>query len=74
MKRSPLGNDQVTAYRNLTFSFTGHKKFSLPGTQFVTIFEWFLLRSDLLKQVRTMKKASCDLVKDDRDRLMEVTV
>ena len=46
----------------------------LPGTQFVTIFEWFLLQTDHLKQVRTIETARWDLVKGDRDRLIEVTV
>ena len=46
----------------------------LPGTLFVTIFEWFLLQSDHLKQVRTIETARWDFVKGDRDRLIEVTV
>ena len=34
----------------------------------------FLLQSNLLKQVRTIETARWDLVKGDRDRLIEVTV
>ena len=41
---------------------------------FVTIFEWFLLQSDRLKQVRTIETARWDLVKGDRDRLIEVKI
>ena len=41
---------------------------------FVTIFEWFLSQSDHLKQVRTIETARWDLVKGDRDLLIEVTV
>ena len=37
-------------------------------TLFVTIFEWFLLQIDRLKQVRTIETARWDLVKGDRDR------
>ena len=42
----------------------------LPGTLFVTIFEWFLLQSGRLKQARTIETARWDLVKGDRDRLI----
>ena len=67
MKRSPLGNGQVTVLQVIRNSYC-------LAHYFVTIFEWFLLQSDLLKQVRTMEKASCDLVKGDRDRLIEVKI
>ena len=39
----------------------------LPGTLFVTIFEWFPFR---LKQLKTIETARWELVKGDRDRLM----
>ena len=41
---------------------------------FVTIFEWFLLQSDHLKQVRTIETARWDFVKGDHDRLIEVKI
>ena len=46
----------------------------LPGTLFVIISKWFHLQSDRLKQVRTIETARWNLVKGDRDRLIEVTV
>ena len=46
----------------------------LPGTLFVTIFEWFLLQSDRLKQVRKIETARWDFEKGDRDRLIEVKI
>ena len=39
----------------------------LLGTLFVTIFEWFPLQSDRLKQVKTIETACLDLEKGDRD-------
>ena len=71
MKRSPLGNGQVTTYRNHSVLQVIRNSHCLAH-YFVTIFEWFLLQSDLLKQVRTMEKASCDLVKGDRDRTLMI--
>ena len=46
----------------------------LPGTLLVTIFVWFPFPSGRLKQVKTIETARWDLVKGDRDRLIEVTV
>ena len=38
----------------------------LPGTAFVTIFEWFPFTSDRLKQVKTIERARWDLIEGDR--------
>ena len=38
------------------------------------IFKWFLLQSDRLKKVKTIKSAHCFEVKGDRDRLIQVRI
>ena len=53
----------------------GPLEIQLLGTLFVAIFlSGFLLQSDRLKQVKTIETARWDLVKGDRDRLIEATV
>ena len=41
---------------------------------YVMVLSGFLLQSDRLTQVKTIETARWDLVKGDRDRLIEVTV